>query len=244
MRNTLVEQTGEPFPPAGDPRERPAYGITEAARYLRIPATTLAAWTRGQSYFSDGSAKQFKAVIELPNPREPLLSFVNLVEAHVLVALRRKHRVALPTVRNALDYVRKQMDVKHPLANARFETDGINVFLRQFGGLLSASESGQMAMSAIITARLQRVEHDESGMAVRLYPFTRSGEGQPADPKIIVIDPFLAFGRPAIAARGVATDIVAERYRAGEGMDELADDYGCERKEIEEAVRCEFAIAA
>ncbi len=244
MRNTSVEKAGEHLPPDADPRERPAYGIAEAARYLRLPPTTLAAWTRGQSYVTGGSAKQFKAVIELPIPREPLLSFVNLVEAHVLVALRRKHRVALPTIRTALDYVRQQMGVKHPLANAKFETDGINVFVRQFGGLLSASETGQMAMSAIIATRLQRVEHDQAGMAVRLYPFTRSVEGQPTDPKIIVIDPFLAFGRPAIATHGVATDIIAERYRAGEGMNELADDYGCEREEIEEAVRCEFAIAA
>ena len=59
-----------------------------------------------------------------------------------------------------------------------------------------------------------------------------------------MIDPWLAFGRPAIAAQGVATDIVAERYRAGERMDSLADDYGCGREEIEEAVRCEFALAA
>lgn len=232
-------------PSSADAREQPAYGITEAARYLRIPATTLSAWARGQDYVTKGgSAKQFKPVIELPNPGEPLLSFVNLVEAHVLTALRRQHRVALPKVRAALDYVHQQMGVEHPLANARFQTDGVDLFVQQFGALVLASERGQVAMSAVISAHLRRVEHDTSGRAIQLYPFVRSGEGKPDDPKIIVIDPFLAFGRPAIAARGVATDIIAERYRAGEGMDELADDYGCERKEIEEAVRCEFAIAA
>jgi len=38
--------------------------------------------------------------------------------------------------------------------------------------------------------------------------------------------------------------IVAERYKAGESIDELAQDYGCERNYVEEAVRCELAIAA
>ncbi len=228
-----------------DSRAQPSYGISEAARYLRVPPSTLSAWVRGQDYVTGrGDAKQFKPVIEIPQPREPLLSFVNLVEAHVLNALRRQHRVALPKVRAALEYVRDRLGLEHPLANARFQTDGVDVFVQHFGALISVSERGQVAMSAVISAHLQRVEHDASGLATRLYPFVRSGENRPDDPRIIVIDPWLAFGRPAIAAQGVATDIVAERYRAGERMDSLADDYGCGREEIEEAVRCEFALAA
>lgn len=42
----------------------------------------------------------------------------------------------------------------------------------------------------------------------------------------------------------VATSIVAERYKAGESIDELARDYGCERGTVEEAVRCEPYLAA
>jgi hypothetical protein len=38
--------------------------------------------------------------------------------------------------------------------------------------------------------------------------------------------------------------LVAERYKAGESVNELADDYGCKRRDIEEAVRCELALAA
>ena len=80
-------------------------------------------------------------------------------------------------------------------------------------------------------------------MAVQLFfPFTR--KRQPDEPKLIVIDPSVSFGRPTIIGTGVATAIVAERYKAGESVDELAEDYGCERKNIEEAVRCELALAA
>jgi uncharacterized protein (DUF433 family) len=41
----------------------------------------------------------------------------------------------------------------------------------------------------------------------------------------------------------VSTDIVAERFKAGESADELANDYGCAREKIEEAIRCELSLA-
>ena len=58
------------------------------------------------------------------------------------------------------------------------------------------------------------------------------------------MDPFVAFGRATISGTGVVTSIVAERYKAGEAIDDLVKDYGCTRIQIEEAVRCELALAA
>lgn len=245
MRRLEVDNV-KPNPTASDTdaRNQPVYGITEAARYLRLPPTTLASWVRGQSYKSHGYARKFRVVIELPDPKVPLLSFLNFVEAHVLAALRRKHNVALPKVRTALDFVSRELKIDHPLANVRFETDGIDLFVQHLGGLVSASQQGQIAMRSVLEAYLKRVERDTDGRAVRLFLFTRTGGDESRDPKIIVVDPSIAFGRPVIARRAVATSVVAERYRAGEGTKELADDYGCKPEEIEEAVRCEFAQAA
>jgi uncharacterized protein (DUF433 family) len=97
-------------------------------------------------------------------------------------------------------------------------------------------------MKEMLAAHLRRVEHDASGLAVRLYPFTRKREMD--EPKVIVIDPWVSFGRPTITGTGIPTAIVAERYKAGESVAELAHDYGCQRGYVEEAVRCELAIAA
>jgi uncharacterized protein (DUF433 family) len=38
--------------------------------------------------------------------------------------------------------------------------------------------------------------------------------------------------------------MVAEHYKAGESIDELAEDYGRSRKEIKEAIRCELCLKA
>src|SRR4051794_14918257 len=82
-----------------DLRELPAYGIAEAAHYLLIPRATLRSWLAGMSYRTGF----FKPVIE-PAARSPLaLSFVNLIEAHVLAAIRRKHRVDMADVRRTIE---------------------------------------------------------------------------------------------------------------------------------------------
>jgi uncharacterized protein (DUF433 family) len=91
-------------------------------------------------------------------------------------------------------------------------------------------------------AYLRRIERDHAGLAARLYPFTR--KRSPDEPKAIVIDPRISFGRPILAGSGVPTAIVAERYKAGESIDELAEDYGRERLDIEEAIRCELDVEA
>jgi uncharacterized protein (DUF433 family) len=225
-----------------DPREMPSYGLAEAAHYLRIPIATLRSWVRGRHYPTERGQRFFKPVIELPDPKLPSLSFVNLVEAHVLDAIRREHNIPLPKVRAALDYVKRQFSSRHPLADHEFQTDGAALLLSRFEKLIVVSEAGQLAMKEMLAAHLRRVEHDATGLAARLYPFTRKREAD--EPKIIVIDPWISFGRPTITGTGIATSIVAERYKAGESVDELAQDYGCERNYVEEAVRCELAIAA
>lgn len=225
-----------------NPREMPAYGLAEAAHYLRIPIATLRSWVRGRHYPTESGRRFFKPLLELPDPELLSLSFVNLVEAHVLDAIRREHNIPLPKVRAALDYVKRRFNSPHPLADHKFETDGAALFVARFGELIAVSEAGQLAMKEMLAAHLRRVEHDAGGLATRLYPFTR--KRQPDEPKIIVMDPSVSFGRPTIIGTGVATSIVAERYKAGESIDELAQDYGCERGYVEEAVRCELALAA
>lgn len=55
-----------------------------------------------------------------------------------------------------------------------------------------------------------------------------------------MIDPRVAFGRLVIAGTGIPTHIVAERYAAGDSIDDLADDYNCCHEIIAEAIRCEI----
>ena len=223
-------------------REMAAYGINEAAHYLGIPKATLRSWVMGCPYPTGTGKRFFKPIIELPDKEQRLLSFVNLVEIHVLDAIRRTHGVTFGRVRKAVEYLKNQLGSRHPLAEQRFVTDGVDLFVEMFGQLVNISREGQLAIKALIEAHLRRIERDPFGLPIRLYPFTR--ERKPDEPKIIVIDPNISFGRPVLVGTGIATTIIAQRYKAGESIEELAGDYGRSKSEIEEAIRCELWLAA
>ncbi|HEV3024177.1 MAG TPA: DUF433 domain-containing protein [Pirellulales bacterium] len=225
-----------------DARERPMYGIPEAAHYLLLPRATLRSWVLGRYYSTERGKRHFKPVISLPNKRLPLLSFFSLVEAHVLSAFRRQHRIPLPAIRRAVAYIASRGSSAHPLIEREFETDGAALFIRELGRLIDVSADGQMVMTDVVASHLNRIERDSSGTAIRLYPFTRQ-DGLD-DPKWIVIDPCISFGRPALRGTRIPTAVLAERYKAGDSIDELVHDYGRPRLEIEEAIRCELRAEA
>jgi len=225
-----------------DLRELSTYGITEVAHYLRIPQATLRSWVLGRFYPTQAGRKRFSPIIELPDKSRPLLSFMNLVEAHILEAIRREHEIPLPKIRTAINFLKREFPSRHPLADQKFQTDGLDLFIQKYGHLINISQDGQLAMRSMLEAHLRRIERDPAGSPVRLYPFTRMR--QLDEPKVVVIDPHISFGRPVLVGTGIATVVIAERYKAGESVDELADDYGRLREEIEEAIRCELRVKA
>lgn len=228
-----------------DPRDVPAYLLHKASRYTGVPLNTLRSWVSGRQYSTENGTRYSEPLIIRPNPTDSSLSFTNLIEAHVLNAIRRKHAVAMPRVRKALDFLSKKFESKHPLAEHDFETDGLDLFVEKFGELINVSRGGQLAMKEILHMYLRRIERDEKGLAKQLFPFTRiANNGNIDDPKIVAINPRVAFGKPVIAGTGIPTSIIAERYKTGESMSEIADDYGREQIEIEEAIRCEFELKA
>jgi uncharacterized protein (DUF433 family) len=166
------------------------------------------------------------------------------VEAHVLAAIRRRHGVKLPKVRNALDYVRRQFQVERPLVDQTFQTDGLDLFVVRYGELINASREGQRAMKEIIGMYLERIERDAKGLPIKLYPFTRDTQAEAApasDPRVVVMNPAVSFGRPVIAGTGIPVSSIYERYKAGDSVADLAQDFRLEIGAIEEAIRCEVA---
>lgn len=208
----------------------PCYSVSEAAFYLRLPVSTLRAWV--------GRQRGFEPLITLAQDKPPSLSFVNLVEAYVLAAIRRKYIISMRKVRRAIEYISEKFHSEHPLADKEFETDGLHLFVREYGTLINITQEEQIELEEIVKQYLKRIERDPKGLPVRLYPFSRTGG--PDEPRLIIIDPQIAFGRPVLTAKSIPVEVIAERYRAGESIADLMYDYDCTQKEIEEAIRCEL----
>ena len=240
----MAFKTTETRAQTGDHRLAPAYSVGEAAHYLRMPEATLRSWVAGRSYPVAGRSKRSKPLIHLDDPKKQYLSFVNLVEAHVLAAMRRHHGVKLPKVRNALDYVEREFRVERPLIVQSFQTDGLDLFVERYGDLINASREGQSAMKEILGVYLKRIERDSKGLPIRLYPFTRDSQtdaARAADPRVVVMNPTVSFGRPVIIGTGIPVSSIYERYKAGDSVADLARDLDLEIGAIEEAIRCEAA---
>jgi uncharacterized protein (DUF433 family) len=225
-----------------DARSLPAYSLGEAARYLRLPLPTLRAWVVGRNYSTKTGRHRSPPALSLAGAKPPMLSFVNLLEAHVLAAITRDYDVPLQQVRRALTFLGKQFESKHPLIDRIFETNRRDLFVREAGKLVNVTQQGQVALGATLDLYLSRIEWDEIGIAIRLYPFT--GRAELGVPKAVVIDPRIAFGKPILAHTSVPTVVVAERFKAGESLAALAEDYGRDATEIQEAIRCELDLAA
>lgn len=218
--------------PSSDVRYRPAYTVAEAARYLKMPASTLRTWVLGR--------KNAKPLISLDDPRRQYLSFVNLVESHVLAAIRRKHEVQLPKVRRALGYVESEFGIDRPLIHQEFQTDGLDLFVERYGEMINASREGQRAIREIVCVYLQRIEWDGRGLPIRLYPFTRTRDTQESprhDPSLIVFEPEVSFGRPVIKGTGIPVEEIVSRFQAGDSFDDIVGDFRVNKLAVEEALR-------
>ena len=215
-----------------DPRDIPAYPLVEAARYAAVPVATLRRWIGERP----GTTR---AVIELPDDSLGQLSFYNLVEAFVLGGLRHKHNIPLQQLRRDVQELRRlHPHVRHPLADLDLSTLGRNVFVDTTHYLTNVSRGGQLAIVDLLRPFLDRVERSRKG-AVRLFPLTRKDPNK--SPRLITIDPRVAFGRPVIAGTGIPTTVIHERWTAGDSVAALAEDYDRTPDEIEEALRCEAA---
>lgn len=239
-----------------DPRKIPVYTFPDAAHHLKIPRTTLRDWVKGRYYPAgilydpQGSdqiiMKRSKPLINLPDPEFPYLSFINLIEAHVLNAIRNKHHIPLYKVRNGLDYLHKYHKSEHPLADQWFQTDGVNLFIEGMDKeLINIGRYGQVALPEIFQMYLQRIDRDIDGVPQKLYPFvTREQAKEPFNidkekTRSIVIDPTISFGKPVIAGTTIPTESIYSLYKAGESEERIAYEYGCQEEQVKEAIRYE-----
>lgn len=225
-----------------DPRELPIYSADEAAHILCLPPATIKAWTNGKvSGTKPRKHGSDDRMIIPPASPERLLSFVNLIEAHILQAIRRSLRLRTSKLRDTMRALRKNFGEEHPLLAFDSSGEGPNA-LFEFARLMELSHDQQIEMQRVVSIYLRRIDR-ERGKPLRLYPFFYEprieGPACQDQPRLVSVNPFVAFGRPTVAGTNIHTEAIADLFFAGESVEELARDYGLETSFIEAAVRFE-----
>ena len=220
--------------PTGQPSEiklLPAYSIAAAARFVDSSTSTLRAWFRGRSYKVGGKSRHTSPILPTSTQGNPI-SFIDLIEAHVLTLVRREYGIPMKNVKAAAETLQKLKGSLRFLAHEDFYADQKHLFLKIDDQLVSLSERGQHVDQQIISKGLQQLNYGEDGFASRFYPAFRGVEQ-----KDVFLDPEINFGRPCLAELGVSANVMADRFFAGETIANLAIDYGATRQQVETALR-------
>ncbi len=217
----------------------PLYTTAEAARFLGVPTSTFATWAKGYVRRPPGRPVVIGEPIVTSMGEErgyPTVPFVGLAEAMILAAFRQGG-VSLQHIRRAVAIIQREIGLEHALASKRLYTDGAVILYdyaeteqdRELGGLTEVV-SRQRVFAPVVKEYLKRIEYGRDGWATKL---TSPATAQP----LVVVDPQRSFGQPIFIRGGVRVEDVLDRWRAGEPLREVADDFGVPPEDVEDILR-------
>lgn len=224
----------------------PLYTMTEAARFLGVKPTTFSNWARGyKATFADRPAVVGQPIVTAvaADRLYPSVPFVGLAEGMVIAAFRRAG-VSMQHIRSAVTILEKEIGVEHALASRRLYTDGAKVLFdyaerqndRELAGL-TVVLSRQKVFAEVVKDYLTRIEYGSDDWAERLVsPATRG--------RTVVVDPTRSFGQPIFVHGAVRVEDVIDRWRAGEPLADVAEDFGVPLGDIEDYLRVAVPAAA
>lgn len=210
----------------------PVYPLAQVARIVGCNAGTLRVWMRGRNYVSGGERRRTKPMFGNSSHPRSALTFLDLVEAHMLNLVRKGYGIPMKNFRAAMEYLHETSGDTHFLAHQDFVHDKRHLYLKADKRLISLSERGQHVDTVIISDGLQQLMYGEDGYADRFFPLI-GGKQQQA----VMINPAIGYGQPTLTRLGVNISAITSRFDAGEHLADLASDYGATSEELEEALR-------
>ena len=214
---------------------RPLYSFAEADRLAGVTRGTSGRWLKGYRY-SYTDERRTAPPITPDNEGRDAVSFIDLVEVIAIGKLRQRG-FSLRRIRQVNEYCQLALNSERPLVTETFKTDGREVFVKAQDGFLLDVLHGQgtQAWDEVLDPFLDTLDYEDA-LARRWWPRGKA--------ELVVVDPDYGFGLPVVSGSGVRTEVVAERYRAGDTCEEIAYDFGLSPVGVEAALRYEVSDAA
>ena len=210
----------------------PRYTITRAAELVGRPSNTIRRWSLGHKRTYQGQAKVDDPVIDVDGPTALPLSFLNLLELQLLSHYRNE--AALQSIRRALDFVGKELQIPRPLISIEFKVRGGELFAKyaetQEGAVLvNASGGGQLTLEKLVGGVRVTDDIDYDQKIVQRWWFRSRSVP-------LFIDTRVAGGRPITSETGVRLDAITSRNKDGYSNDDIREDTGATEAEVVAAI--------
>ena len=213
---------------------RPLYGFADADYLANVSRGTAKRWLEGYAYYDTHGQQVVQPPITPGVQREGQgsVSFLDLVD---IAAIGRLKEVgfSLRMIREIVRNCQEILGVPRPLTTLRLKTGGREVFVDRGDVLLEVGRKKWMqAWNEVLEPFLQELDYDANQLVARWWPLGRSTP--------VVIDPEYGFGFPVVAKSGVRTEIILERFRAGDLKEQISADFNIEQVHVERALQFEL----
>jgi uncharacterized protein (DUF433 family) len=202
----------------------PLLTAREAARYLKMPESTLDGW------LAEASEAPLVHAVTPERRGWPRVPFVGIIEAYVLRTLRELG-FSMADVRRAAELARAEFQDPYALASERIATDGIGLFVRVADESLVHGRDRQIAFPEVISEYLTYISWDASGHPARLRLPQFPSEAE------VVIDPRFGWGAPVLAKSKVPVEAMVSLWRTGEPISAVAEEYELPADVVENVLR-------
>jgi uncharacterized protein (DUF433 family) len=160
----------------------------------------------------------------------------------MVVAAFRDAGVSLQQIRKAVAVLEREIGIEHALASEQLFTDGASILYDYAENdrepeLLTHVVTQQRVFADVVRDYLRRITYGPDGWPTRIVSPITSRD-------IVAVDPERSFGQP-IFVRGTApVESVVGRWRAGESIAHVAEDFGVPAGDVEDYLRAAVPLAA
>ena len=201
------------------------YSPAEAAFYARVSTKLMTRWVIGDS---DG-----KPVIdrELRGEAEKTVTFLDLIQALAIRAVRQRHGLSLQKIRQGIEAARTKYGLAYPLAHNHrifLYSDRLGaghgemlIFMPDDDSYiqLTGSRRGNLMLRKVVEMFLDDLTFDASGLATQYRPMEYKGAS-------VLLDPHRRFGEPVIEPGGYTAETLYHATNAEGGFEAAASAYG------------------
>ena len=227
----------------------PIYPAAEAGRLVELSSARVRRWLQGYEYtYKAGTKNEQRSGSKGPivkRQESDISSYASFLDLIDLLFVKEfiSYGLSLQKIRRALDEA-EQIVGGHHFAQSKFFTNGKKIYFEinekadTFDALMELLSGGQWVIAPVIKQFAHKVEFDTpTGYVKRWFPLGSSG--------LVVLDPSISFGKPALVNKGIATANVYDFYLAeNKNTSKVSKWLDLREEEVQAAVNFEQKLAA